>query len=371
MTLMGKPLSRISLFWGTLGGGGLESIMLTLAEEFMDRGIETDIVLMEKKGEHVDKVPSDAQVFDLEAHQVIAGPLALAKYLRRRCPSVLLSAGYTNRLAALARTLAGVATPIVISEHSTASMPASGSFLPRRVLDQLTRWTYPLADQMIAVSESVANEISCSMNFRRKDFEVIYNPVIGAETFELAEKKVEHPWFADKSIPVILGVGRLVEQKDFSTLVRAFNRVRKHNPCRLAILGEGHKRSALQQLAKRLGVDEQIWMPGFVSNPLKYMTNASVFVLSSKWGEGHGNVLVEAMACGTPVVSTDCPGGPSEILEGGKHGKLVPVKDPYVMAQAIEDVLDGNVPPAKSSALDRFRQEAVAEKYLDTLSGVT
>jgi glycosyltransferase involved in cell wall biosynthesis len=345
--------------------------MLTLAEEFLNRGIETDIVLMERKGERVESVPSEAQVFDLEARLVIAGPLALNQYLRQRRPSVLLSAGYTNRIALLARTLAGVSTPIVISEHSMLSIPASSSILPDWVLDQFTKWTYPLADRMIAVSKSVADEISQVLNFRRKEFEVIYNPVIGPETFEYAKQNIEHPWFSEESIPVILGVGRLVEQKDFSTLIQAFARVRQNRPSRLVILGEGNKYSALQQQAKQLGLKNHIWMPGFVSNPLKYMAEASVFVLSSKWGEGLGNVLVEAMACGTPIVSTDCPGGPSETLEAGEHGTLVPVEDPDALAVAIQGALNGHVPPAPRSALNRFRRETVAEQYLDVLSSVT
>jgi glycosyltransferase involved in cell wall biosynthesis len=367
---MSRPPFRVSLLWGALGDGGLETVMLTLAKEFLDRGIETDIVLMEKKGERVDRVPSDAQVFDLEAHQVIAGPFALAKYLRQRSPSVLLSAGYTNRFAPLARTLAGVAVPIVIAEHNIVSMPTSGSNFPNIVLDQLMKWTYPLADQIIAVSEGVADDVSQSLNLRRENFEVIYNPVVGPETFKYAKQNVEHPWFSNNSIPVILGVGRLSEQKDFSTLIQAFANLRENRESRLVILGEGRRRTVLEKKAEQLEVRNQVWMPGFVSNPLKYMSDASVFVLSSKWGEGHGNVLVEAMACGTPVISTDCPGGPSEILEGGKHGQLVPVEDPHIMAQAIGDVLDGHVPPAESSALERFRRETVVKKYLDTLGGV-
>lgn len=359
--------SRISLFWGTLGGGGVELVMLTLAEEFLRRGIETDIVLMKRKGEHKGEVPSEARVFDLKAHQVVMGPPALAQHLRRRRTSVLLSAGYTNRIALLARILAGASTSVVISEHSTVSISSSKSVLPDWTLDQLTKWTYPLAEQMIAVSEGVADDVSQSLNLRREDFEVVYNPVIGPETFERAEQTVEHPWFSDASPPLILGVGRLVEQKGFSILLRAFAEVQESRRCRLVILGEGDKRSVLQEQATQLGIRDDIWMPGFVSNPQKYMAEASVFALSSRW-EGLGNVLIEAMACGTPVVSTDCPSGPAEILENGEHGRLVPVDDPVALAAGIEDALDGHVAPAPRSALDRFRRETVAEQYLNILS---
>jgi len=343
--------------------------MITLADEFLERGIDTDIVLMRREGCLEDSVPSQARVFDLGVHNIILGPPAVAQYLRRRRPSVLLSAGYTNRIALLARELIQASTSIVISEHNVVSNSASNSSLPDWLLQKLTKWTYPLAEQMIAVSEGVADDVSQSLAFRREDFEVVYNPVIGPETFERAEQTVEHPWFSDASTPLILGVGRLVEQKDFSTLLRAFAKVRENRRPRLVILGEGKKRPALEWQAERLGVENAVWMPGFVSNPLKYMAKTSVFTLSSMW-EGLGNVLIEAMACGTPVVSTDCSSGPAEILKGGKYGRLVPVGDPSALAAAIEDALDGRVPPAPRSALDRFRRDTVAEQYLDILSSV-
>jgi glycosyltransferase involved in cell wall biosynthesis len=343
--------------------------MTTLADEFLERGIDTDIVLMRREGCLEDSVPSRASVFDLGVQNIIWGPPALAQYLRRRRPSVLLSAGYTNRIALLARTLIQSSTSIVISEHNVVSNSESNSSLPDWLLQQLTKWTYPLSDQMIAVSEGVADDVSQSLDLRRKDFEVVYNPVIDPETFERTEQTVEHAWFSDETTPVVLGVGRLVEQKGFSTLIRAFAEVKERRAARLVILGEGEKRPILERQTKRLGVESDIWMPGFVSNPLKYMARASVFVLSSRW-EGLGNVLIEAMACGTPVVSTDCPSGPSEILKEGEYGRLVPVGDPSALAAAIEEALDGKVPPAPRSGLDRFRRDTVTDQYLDILSSV-
>ncbi|WP_423820502.1 glycosyltransferase [Salinibacter ruber] len=366
---MSSRPSRVSLFWGTLRGGGVERVMLTLAEEFLDREIETDIVLMEKKGAYVDDIPPGARVFDLKVPQVIKGPFALSRYLRQRRPSVLLTAGYTNRIAVLARMLAGTSTPIVISEHSTVSVAGSNSSLPDWILNQLTRWTYPLADHMIAVSEGVAEDVCRSLGLDRKGFEVIYNPVIGPDTFKRAEETVEHPWFRNTGISVILGVGRLVGQKGFSTLLRAFAEVVRARRARLVILGEGKERPVLEQQADALGLSDHVWMPGFVSNPLKYMAKASVFVLSSKW-EGLPTVLIEAMACGTPLVSTDCPSGPDEILEGGKHGRLVPVEDPTALANGIEEALEENLQSASPSALDRFRRDWVVEQYLDTLGSL-
>lgn len=342
--------------------------MLALAEEFLGQGIETDIVLMQKKGVLSENVPLQARVFDLQAQQVVVGPLALARYLRYRRPPVLLSAGYTNRIALLARTLARASTSIVISERNNLTASSSNSRLPDWLLNQLSGWTYPLADQMIAVSQGVAEDVSQTLGLE-KSFEVVYNPVVGPRMLELAEKPVNHSWFLDASIPVILGAGRLVEQKGFSTLLRAFSEVQKTRQARLVILGEGERRPILEHLARRLGIRDHVWMPGFVSNPMKYMADASVFVLSSRW-EGLGNVLIEAMACGVPVVSTDCPSGPAEILEEGSHGRLVPVEDSFELAEGIEAAFDGHVDPAPRSALDRFRRDRVAEQYLDILSSV-
>jgi glycosyltransferase involved in cell wall biosynthesis len=277
---------------------------------------------------------------------------------------------YTNRVALMARALSRSFTPIVISEHGILSHSGSESLLPTWAHAQLTKSTYSLADRAIAVSEGVADNMSQMLDLRREEIDVIYNPVIGPKTFMHAEENVDHPWFMGESDPVIIGVGRLVEEKDFSSLLRAFAIVsRKRDVGKLAILGEGEKRSELERLADSLNVRDRVWMPGFVRNPLKYMARSDVFVFSSR-EEGLGNALIEAMATGIPVVSTDCEGGPNEVLENGKYGKLVPVEDPPALAGAIQEALDGHIGPAPRSALDRFRRGPVAEQYLGILSSV-
>ena len=150
-------------------------------------------------------------------------------------------------------------------------------------------------------------------------------------------------WFADGAPPVLLGAGKFKPQKDLSTLIRAFAMIRASRPARLIILGEGPQRKTLQALCTELGVLEDVAFPGFVDNPFAYMARSKVFVLSSAW-EGFGMVLAEAMACGCPVVSTDCPSGPAEILEDGRYGPLVPVSDPEKMSAAIASTLDDPLP---------------------------
>nr|WP_272504125.1 glycosyltransferase [Salinibacter ruber] len=370
MLTVSDKLSQISLFWGVPDGGGVAHVMITLAEEFLSRGIEVDIVVLAKEGELIEELPTDAQLYDLKADGLTESLPALTRHLSEQHPPVLLSANpYLNRVAVLARLFAKVSTSIVISEHSIRAIRSSRSKLPEWGVRRLTRWICTQADRRIAVSKGVAIAAEKFIGVRFQRFDIIYNPVVGPKTFELAEQSVDHSWFADERPPVVLGTGRLVEEKGFSTLLRAFAQVRKTRRARLVILGEGEERPVLEQQAERLGVSDHVWMPGFVSNPMKYMADAEAFVLSSK-SEGLGNVLVEAMACGTPVVSTDCPGGPSEVLQGGKHGRLVPVEDPTALAMAIEEALNGQVPPAPRSALDRFRRGTVAEQYLKILASV-
>lgn len=364
---MGSNLSHVALFWTRLQGGGAERIMLTLAEEFLNRGIETDIVLVRKEGDLVDDIPSEARIFDLQAPRILASLPGLVRYLRKRQPPVLLSALSTNCIALWARALSRVSTRVIISEHSALSNYNSQLTLDW-VLKQLVRFTYPFADRVIAVSEGVAESISTSVGLSKEEVDVVYNPVVGTKTSKKAKENVDHIWFSQKDCSVVIGVGRLIEEKNFSNLIRAFSIISKEKESsKLVILGEGKERSRLEALADYLDVSDQVWMPGFVSNPLKYMARASVFALSSR-SEGLPTVLIEAIASGVPVVATDCNSGPREILEGGKYGRLVPTEDASALATAILEALDGQIEPAPRSALDRFRQGEVAERYLDILS---
>jgi glycosyltransferase involved in cell wall biosynthesis len=230
------------------------------------------------------------------------------------------------------------------------------------------RWLYPRADAVVAVSKGVAQDLLNLMPQLKPKLTVIYNPVIDAAFYAKADAPVEHPWFQPHQPPVVLAAGRLVALKGYDTLLRAFARVRQQMPARLVILGEGSERPNLERLAAELGVAADVDMPGFDPNPFRYMKRAGVFVLSSRY-EGLPNVLIQALACGCPVVSTDCPSGPSEILDGGRYGVLVPVDDVEAMARAIVRALLGQVAPAPAEWLEQFRVEAVAEQYLRVMLG--
>ncbi|MGM0629366.1 MAG: glycosyltransferase, partial [Patescibacteria group bacterium] len=253
----------------------------------------------------------------------------------------------------------------VIRVANTLSVSLKGS----KPLRRFVRWwgavnLYWLANGIVVNSEGSAEDLSRTAWIYRKSITVIDNPAVTSDMLEQAKEPAGHPWLKDKEAPVVLSVGRFHKQKDFPTLIKAFARRRRKEPMKLIILGEGEKREELEDLVKELGVEESVSMPGFVENPYAYMSKADVFVLSSLW-EGQPNALIEALACGAPVISTECPSGPKEILEDGIYGELVPVSDEKAMAEAIGKVLkeEPNTTVSREYARDRFSVEVVAEEY--------
>jgi len=190
--------------------------------------------------------------------------------------------------------------------------------------------------------------------------------VVRAEVWEKAQAPLDHPWFRPGQPPLLLAVGRLQMQKDYPTLIRAFAQVRQSRRARLLILGEGKERLMLEALIKKLGLEEDVSLPGFVMNPYAYMARASLFVLSSRW-EGLPTVLIEALCCGTPVVSTDCPSGPREILRDGQYGQLVPVAQADALAKAIETTLADKAPNPPSESWQPYELEVVVSQYTKLL----
>lgn len=332
---------KISLFQTGLAGGGAERVMLTLAKGLCDQGYVVDLVVCRAVGPLRDEIPDSVRLVDLGVSRAIASLPALVRYLRRERPNAMLSAlSSTNCIAVWARSLSRIPCRLIISEHNTLSIAAWQANARRaRLLTALMRHTYPKADMVVAVSGGVADDLARTIGLARARIKVIYNPVVTARLESLSQEPVSHTWFKAGEEPVIVATGRLTQQKDFPTLLRALARLRERREARLIIFGEGEDRPHLERLAVELGVSESVEFPGFVKNPYAYMRAASLFVFSSKW-EGFGNVLVEAMACGCPIVSTDCPSGPAEILENGVWGDLVPVGDSEALSKTIERALD-------------------------------
>ena len=373
-----------------LNCGGPHRMAFILADALADRGARIDLVVCDPRGNLRSEVPPRARLVSLERANplsarlaalradlggiaALAKPLlqfrrgsrtlpylpALAAYLCKARPNALLAATpHVNIEAVLARRLAGASTRVVVSERSHLSEGKPGKARRSRRLAAAVRRTYLQADAIVAVSNGVAADLARTTGIPRQAITTIYNPAITPDFAAKLAEPVDHPWFAaDAAVPVVLGVGRLGPQKDFATLLRAFARVRRQRPVRLVIIGDvrghesdrDHRLDGLYGLAVELGVRDDVELIGYQPNPFRYMARAAVFALSSRF-EGFGNVLLEALACGTPVVSTDCPSGPAEILDGGAYGTLVSVGDDAAMAAAIGAALDQPSDPARLRA---------------------
>lgn len=358
----------VAIFLRGLYGGGAERVMINLARGFVDRGLTVDLVLARAEGSYFEQIPPEVRVVDLKAQWVPASLPRLVNYLRKVRPTTLLSAlHYPCEIAVLAKQLARVPTRVVVSEHNTLSLEAKGiPQLSVRLTPIAARLFYPWADRIVAVSQGVADDLAQLTRLDRDRIQVIYNPIVSPKLFTLAQESVAHPWFKPGEPPVIISVGRLHRQKDFPTLIRAFSQVRQKQSARLMILGDGPDRESLTQLIHELDLADEIELPGFVQNPYAYIANAAVFVLSSVW-EGLGNVLVEAMAVGTPIVATNCESGPAEILANGKFGHLTPVGDSAAIADAILSVLAGADAKYDPRWLEQFTLDTCVQQYLDVL----
>jgi len=362
--------SSIALFLPTLTPGGIERCMLNLASGFIQQGVSVDLVVADYRGGFVSKIPNEANIIDLGVDRVLRSILPLREYLTNTEPDVLL-AGHTH--ANIAAVIAGKTsmsdTTIAIGIHNTHSMSKSAS---KGLISKVTQLLYPRlysqADHVIAVSEGAKQDIVQNTTLKPNDVSVIYNPVVTEELYTEAAQSVDHPWLNDDTIDVVLGAGRLAEQKDFETLIRAFEGVAEQKDnARLLIVGSGSKEAQLQTLVSELGLEDRVELVGYVDNLYAYMNAADVFVLSSRW-EGFGIVLVEAMAVGTPVVSTDCPHGPNEILSNGEYGELVDVGDVMEMRNAIDRILTDKTECEQIKGRAKiFSVDTIAGNYIQEL----
>ncbi|BAU50347.1 glycosyl transferase [Sulfurifustis variabilis] len=345
-------------------------MILNLCAGLAERVRRLDLVLVRADSAHVTDLPASVRIVNLNARHTFTSLLPLARYLRRERPSVLLAAkDRAIRVAVVARVLARVPLRLVGRIGTTVSAALAGRGAWRLAVWRAgMRLFYPGADLIVAVSQGVADDIVHLAQLAPDRVRVVPNPVWTPRLERLAREAPAHPWFSEPSVPLVLSAGRLTRQKDFPTLIRAFAQVRAERPCRLMILGDGGQRDDLLALAKQLGVAEDVALPGFQANPYAYVAHASLFVLSSVW-EGSPNVLTEALALGIPVVSTDCPSGPREILAGGRYGKLVPTGDGDALARAMLETLANPLPrDALMQAARPYSLEASTRGYLEALA---
>jgi glycosyltransferase involved in cell wall biosynthesis len=355
----------IAFFLPSVRAGGAQQVILNLAQGMTERGLPVDLVLATAVGAFLDRLPPAVRLVDLRAGRVGRSLVPLTRYLRRERPRVLVSSmSHANLVALWAAKLARRATPVVATVHTTVSQTnVQRDGLGGRLWPYLVRTFYPWASSVVAVSGGAADDFARASGLPRDRVRVIYNPVITPSVISLARRAPDHPWFAPGQPPVILGVGRLAPAKDFPTLIRAFAEVRRRCPARLIVLGEGEERKALEALVRELGVSDDVALPGYRDDALSYMAGSALFVLSSAW-EGLPTVLIEALAAGAPVVSTDCRSGPREILQGGRLGTLVPVGDVPALAAAIAESLQRPGKPFPADALAPFTMEAAVDNYL-------
>ena len=375
----GLPTRHLALFVSSLPDGAIQQVLVNLANGFSARGNRVDLVAARFEGERPADLHPDVRSIDLGAFStripwvrsrrrrwLPASAPELARFLKRERPDGLLCGGnYANLAGLWARQLAGVSTRVTLSEHNPISDSVSNPGRVKLFLPSLVRRFYPKADGIVAVSGSVADDLAEFSRIPRERIAAIWNPVVTPSLLARMAESPEHPEWVDGESPVVVTAARLAPQKDLETLLQAFARLRARREARLLVLGEGRSRPTLERSVRDLGLADDVRMPGRVANPLPYLKRSAAFALSSIY-EGFGNVLVEALASGCAVVSTDCPGGPREILERGRYGRLVPVGDPAALARGLEDALDSPSDPAtlQRRAQD-FSVERIAQAYLD------
>lgn len=361
---------KIAMLLPELGGGGAERVFLLLAEFLADNGIEVDLILMKKQGEYLSELPGNIRVVSLctgsdgKFHLWEAGIafLQMLRYLRETSIDVLFSTlGKTNLFAILSALMASENFRLIIREANTFHNISS------KIQIKLAAWLYPKADHIIAISKGVAQDLRRIKKIKAGNVSVIYNPIDLKKIQLLSKAPMDHPWLLSKTVPVIVAVGRLAPQKDFETLIHAFDKVQKKLDARLIILGKGPLKKKLEGMIQELSLEKKVRLEGFKRNPFPYYRHADLFVMSSRW-EGFGMVLIEAMACGTNIVSTDCHSGPAEILDSGQYGCLVPVGDNMALSRAILKTL--KAPLRRQVLLKRsgfFTKDKICKNYYQIL----
>ena len=362
----------MALFLPSLDGGGTERVMLELGRGLYGRGFAVDVLVTRPGGAYWGSVPQGVRLIDFNLRKAIFSLPRLLRYIRREQPDVLVATMDTpNALALVAQTLFARNLALIIRQENTFSKQLDTAGFQQRVSMLFVRWLAHRADAIVAVSNGVADDFKRTAPKAAHLVHTIFNPVVTPELFESARASVTHPWFGDPQTPVIMTAGRLTFQKDHPTLLRAFAEVVRSHPARLLILGEGPDRVMLTTLARQLGIADTVDFVGFQTNPYAWMARARIFVMSSRF-EGLPTVLIEALACGTPVVSTDCLSGPREILEGGELGPLVPVGDWRGLARAMLDVLDNPVSQERLLAkANRYSADAAVSRHVELVTRLT
>jgi glycosyltransferase involved in cell wall biosynthesis len=370
MTTTPTAACHVALFLPALYSGGAERVMLNLAGELVARGHRVDLVLAKAEGPYLDAIPAGVRLVDLGCRRTVTAVWPLVRYLRRKRPEALYAAiDHANVVALLANRLAGDRSRVVVSVHSPLSIDTGRNRWRGRLVVGLARWLYRRAGLVVTVSEGIRSDVLDILALPPERVQVIHNAVLTVDPATRGGAPLD-PDLADlEQRPFIVSAGRLTATKDFPTLLRAFARLGPVHDLSLVILGEGPEQPALAALAEELGIADRVRFAGFRKNPFALFARARLFVLAST-REGLPTVLIEAMATGCPIVSTDCPHGPREILADGRYGRLVPMRDPDALAMAIREALASPTPQTLLAERTRdFTTDKLVDRHLAALIG--
>jgi glycosyltransferase involved in cell wall biosynthesis len=365
---------KVMFFAPNLGQGGADRVLLTLLQRLDRICFQPLLVLVRAEGPWLSEVPNDVPVVTLGSRRLATSVRPLARLIRDgRFDAVVSLQGGANMVAVAAHVLARSTARLILSERSVLRRPDRSKL--RDLLESpAKRVLYRRADVVTALSRGVASQLERELHIPASRVRVIYNPMVDAQLETQAAAPLDHSWFApDAREPVVLAVGRLVEIKDYPTLLAAFSRVRRRVDARLVVLGEGRLKERLVALAHELGISHAVAFAGFDPNPFRYMRRAALLVHASR-AEGLGSVLIQAAACGTPIVATDCEVGPREIITDGVDGYLVPVGDADAMARRMLDVLENRELASRMSRTarenaQRFSVAAAVAQFEDAITG--
>lgn len=362
--------TRLALFLPALYSGGAERVMVNLAGELVRRGFAVDLVLAIAEGPYLDAVPAGVRVVDLGCRRTVTALGPLTRYLRRERPAALYAAiDHANVVALLANRLAGSPSRVVVSVHSPLSIDTGRNLRRGHLVMALARRLYRRAAVIVAVSEGIRQDVIATLGLPPEQVQVIHNAVLTVDPAGQGAAPLDPDMAELEERPFIVTAGRLTPIKDFPTLLRAFAALDGPADLALVVLGEGPEGPALEALARELGVQDRVRFAGFRTNPFALFARARLFVLPST-REGLPTVLIEAMATGCQIVSTDCPHGPREILANGRYGRLVPMQDPAALARAMAEALAAPTPRALlAERTADFTTDRLVDRHLAALLG--
>ncbi len=367
---------KIAFVLFDLGDSGTHRSALNLAKGFRDKGFEVDLLVIHGDGVYKNFVPEGVNLIDLQLANAkpkcMRKPLSfipLVSYFRNNHPDIVYPIfDFFEAVVywAMRYALRSSNRPFFIySIRNDVYFFDELSFFKRKLVYLLKKIILYSADAVVAISHGLVDSWASFFKLPRGRIDVIYNTIDIDNIKNMASEECNHPWVLDKEYPLILSVGRLAPQKDHVTMIKAFAQLLRKRKARLIILGEGSERPKLEAMIRNLNLTDYVDLPGFVQNPFPYLKNASLFVLSSRY-EGFANVLAEALSLGIPVVSTDCPHGPREILQNGQYGQLVPVGDSDEMARAMLDTLESPLPSEiLCRRAEEFGIDRAVNAYLD------